>query len=35
MTTATVPSPPDLKTMRAYVRRARLVTDSPVKLLDI
>lgn len=25
----------DLKTMRGYVRRARLVTDSPVKLLDI
>jgi site-specific recombinase XerD len=25
----------DLKTMRGYVRRGRLVTDSPVKLLDI
>ncbi len=25
----------DLKTMRGYVRRARLVSDSPVKLLDI
>ena len=25
----------DLRTMRGYVRRTRLVTDSPVKLLDI
>ena len=25
----------DLKTMRAYVRRAKLVTDSPVRLLNI
>jgi integrase len=25
----------DLKTMRRYVRRARLVTDSPVKLLRL
>ena len=25
----------DLKTMRGYVRRAKLVTDSAVKLLDL
>ena len=25
----------DLKTMRGYVRRAKLVTDSPTQLLDL